>query len=104
MPDLPTGSGGSREGTDATEAYHVESASSPHRPVGMSAWSRSSPLEDMIVQEYLDGLTDRQRRIVECRMAAMNVKEIASTLGVSPSTVERELAHLKKGFHRDQGD
>lgn len=104
VPDLPTASGGERDGMDATEAYHVESASSPHRPVGMSAWSRSSPLEDMIVQEYLDGLTDRQRRIVECRMAAMNVKEIASTLGVSPSTVERELVQLKKGFHRDQGD
>ena len=39
--------------------------------------SRASPLEDMMVREYLDGLPERQRRIAECRMADMGVKEIA---------------------------
>jgi RNA polymerase sigma factor (sigma-70 family) len=102
---LPTaGSDDERDDVDATEAYHVESASSPHRPVGVSALSRASPVEDMIVQEYLEGLTERQRRIVECRMAQMTVKEISQTLGVSTSTIERELTLLQKGFHRDQGD
>jgi len=93
-----------RDDVDAAEAYHVESASASPPPVRVSALSRASPLEDMIVQEYLAGLTERQRRIVECRMAQMTVKEISQTLGVSTSTIERELALLQKGFHRDQGD
>lgn len=97
-------SGDEREGVDPTEAYHAESPGSPHRPVRVSSLSRASPIEDMIVQEYLDGLTERQRRIVECRFAQMTVKEIAETLGVSTSTVERELALLQKGFHSDQGE
>ena len=65
MPDLLTANGGSREGTDSTEAYHVESASSPHQPVGMSAWSRSSPLEDMIVQEYLKAWATGEGTVIE---------------------------------------
>lgn len=66
--------------------------------------SRSSPLEDMIVREYLDGLPERQRRIAECRMADMTVKEIAQVLGVSASTVERELVAMQKGFRHEQGN
>jgi len=65
---------------------------------------RSSPLEDMIVREYLDGLPERQRRIAECRMADMQVKEIAQVLGVSPSTVERELVAMQKGYRHEQGN
>jgi len=66
------------------------------------AVSRSSPLEDMIVREYLDSLPERQRRIVEHRMAGLEFKEIAEALGISLSTVEREMAALRKGFRHEQ--
>lgn len=89
-------------GCDATEAYHSVLADLPYRRLRVGA-SRSSPLEDLIFKEYLEGLPERQRRIVECRLANMTVKEISQTLGVSTSTIERELALLQKGLRREQG-
>ena len=66
------------------------------------AVSRSSPLEDMILRERLDGMPERQRRIVEHRMAGLEFGEIAEALGISLSTVEREMAALRKGFRHEQ--
>ena len=65
---------------------------------------RSSPLEDMIVREYLGNLPERQRRVLECRLAGMEVAEIAQTLGTSVTTIEREIAALKKGYRHEQGN
>lgn len=64
--------------------------------------SRSSPLEDMIVRERLDGMPERQGLIVGHRMAGLEFREIAEALGISLSTVEREMAALKKGFQHEQ--
>lgn len=100
---LPRPASADRDDVDATEAFHSV-AEVPYRRVSVEGVSRASPVEDMIVQEYLAGLTERQRRIVECRMAQMTVKEISQTLGVSTSTIERELTLLQKGLQRDQGD
>ncbi len=66
--------------------------------------SRSSPLEDMIVREYLDNLPERQRRVLKCRLAGMEVAEIAQTLETSVTTIEREIAALKKGYRHEQGN
>lgn len=104
LSSLPLPTDDSRDGLDATEAYHTESSDMPYRRLRVEGLSRASPSEDLIVQEYLEGLTERQQRIVECRMAQMTVKEISETLGVSTSTIDRELTLLQKGLHRDQGD
>jgi DNA-directed RNA polymerase specialized sigma24 family protein len=101
---LPMPTDGGRDDVDVTEAYHAESSDMPYRRLRVEGLSRASPLEDQIVQDYLERLTERQRRMVECRMAQMTVREISQTLGVSTSTIERELTLLQKGFHRDQGD
>ena len=66
--------------------------------------SRASPIEDMLVREYLDGLPERQRRILQHRLAGMEFGEIAEALGTSLSTVEREMAALKKGYRDEQGN
>jgi RNA polymerase sigma factor (TIGR02999 family) len=48
--------------------------------------------EDLIaLDRALDGLSERQRRIVECRyFAGMDEREIAEVLGLSDRTVRRE--------------
>ena len=66
--------------------------------------SRSSPIEDMIVRERLEGMPERHRRIVAHRMAGLEFGEIAEALGISLSTVEREMAAIRKGFQHEQGN
>jgi RNA polymerase sigma factor (TIGR02999 family) len=60
----------------------------------LTAGSQSYELnpEDMIaLDRALDGLGERQRRIVECRyFAGMEEREIAEVLGVTDRTVRRE--------------
>jgi len=104
ISSLPLPNNRHSEDADTATSHHVETADQPYRRLQIGVRSRASPMEDMIVQEYLDGLTPRQRRIVECRMAQMTVPEISQTLGVSTSTIERELTLLQKGFKHDQGD
>ncbi len=60
------------------------------------ASQRGDPVEELIVQAYLNRLTERQRDIVLLRMAGNKDSEIAEQLGISLRTVERELAHLRK--------
>ena len=52
----------------------------------------------------LQGLDDRQARVVECRFfAGMNVEETAEVLGLSPATVKRDWAVARAWLHRELG-
>jgi len=101
--DLPSSSG-SGDDADPTERYHAESTEMPFRRMRWGHMSRASPLEDMVVREYLDRLPERQRRILQCRAALMTVPEIAKELGISERTVDRELNALRKDHHDDDGE
>jgi DNA-directed RNA polymerase specialized sigma24 family protein len=90
-----------RDDVDATEAYHAESTDMPYRRMRVGPVVRSSPDENMIVQEYLASLTERQRQIVQYRGALMDVPEIAKAMNISERTVERELAQIRRDYPRD---
>lgn len=98
--NLPSSSG-SGDDTDSTERYHADSTEMPFRHMRWDHISRASPLEDIVVREYLNGLPERQRRILQCRAALMTVSEIANELGISERTVDRELKALRKDHHDD---
>ncbi len=56
----------------------------------------SDPVERAIWNEALARLTDRQRQIVAFRRAGLTQREIADEMGISLSTVERELSDIRK--------
>ena len=58
--------------------------------------ARASPVEDAEVKEYLGGLPEQRLRIARMRMASVTIPQIAKELGISESTVERELAAMRK--------
>ena len=90
------------DGADSSAAYHADGCELPY--CRTSPMARASPAEDMVVQEYLDGLPDRKRQIVQCLMAMMKVPEIARRLGVSTRTVERELAEIRKDYRDEHAE
>lgn len=65
---------------------------------------RGDPDQDAMVNEFLDQLTERQRRIVLLRMAGFESDEIARELGIGLRTVERELQTLRKDFPNDDAE
>jgi len=98
--DDPTA--GHREGAGQTERYHADAGEM--RYSRMRPTSRASLEEDMDVQALLDRLPERTRQIVEMRMATMTVPEIAKKLQISKTTVERELAQLRKDLKNDDAE
>lgn len=85
----------------------------PHHsaPKGVRVVVRSSVEEDLMVQEYLDTLTERQRRIVQLMMIpmvtpgskkGMTEQQIADELGVPLRTVQREKERIRQ--HRKEYD
>lgn len=86
--------------TDATEAYHAE-RTLRYRRFRRGPASRNRPLDNMIVQEFIDRLPEQRRRVCQCRLAAMTIKEIAHELNISEKTVEREIAALKDTSRRE---
>jgi FixJ family two-component response regulator len=64
---------------------------------------RGDPAEDAAVRDYLERLTECQRRIVEMRMADFTNREIADELGIGLRTVERELSQIRKDYPDDEG-
>lgn len=98
---------GSDDEADATERFQHESPSPRLRPVVV----RSSAEEDLEIQEYLDTLTERQRRIVQLMMIpmvtpgskkGMTEQQIADELGVPLRTVQREKERIRQ--HRKEYD
>ena len=65
---------------------------------------RGDPDQEAMVNEYLDGLTERQRRIVLLKMAGYEIEEIASELGIGKRTVDRELETLRKEYPHDDAE
>lgn len=65
---------------------------------------RGDPDQEAMVNEYLDGLTERQRRIVLLRTAGYEIDEIASELGIGKRTVDRELQNLREEFPHDDAE
>jgi len=92
-----------REGTDETERYHTRREDVFSR-VAVSSIVRSNPLEDKVIQEYLDDLPERRRQVLQMQMAMMTVPEIATKLGVSTRTVERELAEIRKDNENEHAE
>src|SRR5262245_12258538 len=57
---------------------------------------RDDPVEQAIVNEFLDRLPQRHRQMVLLRMAGYTDSEIADELGLSLRTIEREFSQLRK--------
>lgn len=57
---------------------------------------RASPFHDVEVSEALAHLLPNQRRIVGLRLSGNNIPQTAIQLGVSASTIKRELSKIRK--------
>ena len=58
---------------------------------------------EALVSDFLASLPERQRQIVQLRMAGCTGREIADELGISLRTVERELSLIRKDYQDDDG-
>ncbi|MBX3372274.1 MAG: helix-turn-helix domain-containing protein [Phycisphaeraceae bacterium] len=67
-------------------------------PVRSSGTRMRTPEPDNVlqVQEFLQRLPERRRKIAQLRLAAMTNKEIAQELGIGERTVDREVDTLEK--------
>jgi RNA polymerase sigma factor (TIGR02999 family) len=65
--------------------------------LGEAAFAHGLDAEELLVlEDALDRLEPRQRRIVECRFfGGMNDKEIGAALGITDRTVRREWAKAR---------
>ena len=61
-----------------------------------------NPAQEALVNDFLGSLTERQRQIVQLRMAAFTNQEIADELGVGLRTVERELSQVREEYEREE--
>jgi RNA polymerase sigma factor (sigma-70 family) len=68
----------------------------PVRAMDRRPESRKTPLGGQLVEEFLNRLPERRRKIAQLRMAAMTNGEIAEETGISERTVDREIETLKK--------
>lgn len=100
---------GCDDDADATERYQHE----PRAPAPrvMRVQVRSSAEEDQRIQEYLDGLSDLQRRIVELTLVPMDKpgskkglteQQMAKELGIPLRTLQREKERIRQ--HRKEYD
>lgn len=92
----PAGPTGQSSTADAHEQYDAKWAEPGYRRISVGPEVRTSPLEDMAVREYLEGLPEDERKIVECRAAEMTIEETVETTGLSRSTVQRKLRALRE--------
>lgn len=65
---------------------------------------RDDPVELAAYNELLDRLPERQRQIVLLKMSGLTDSEVAKELGVSKSTIERELRQFRKEHADDHDD
>lgn len=98
---------GSDDDADATERYQHEASSPRLRPVTV----RSSAAEDARIQDWLNTLSEQQRRIAELMMVPMNKpgskkgmteQQIADELDIPLRTVQREKDRIRQ--HRKEYD
>ncbi|MBN2583970.1 MAG: sigma-70 family RNA polymerase sigma factor [Planctomycetes bacterium] len=92
----PAGPTGQSSTADSHERYDAEWAEPGYRRISVGPEVRTSPLENMVVREYLEGLPEDERKIAECRAAEMTAEETVETTGLSRSTVQRKLRGMRK--------
>jgi len=70
--------------------------------LGDQEWTRGLSTDDLLaLNEAIDGLDPRQRRVVECRFfGGMDEEEIARALGITERTVRRDWVKARAWLYR----
>jgi DNA-directed RNA polymerase specialized sigma24 family protein len=92
------------ESADAHEKYDAAMVDPGYRRISVGQVGRQSPEEDKMVQEYLNGLPEDERKIAMARAAEMDIEEISEVTGLSRSTVQRKLRAMRKELKNDDAE
>jgi RNA polymerase sigma factor (TIGR02999 family) len=70
--------------------------------LGDQAWTRGLSIDDLLaLNDAIDALEPRQRRVVECRFfGGMDEQEIATALGITERTVRRDWVKARAWLYR----